>query len=486
MAGIGFELQRMIDQGQGLVARVRGYACAGLISSGPWIMTIATLGVLSIFGPLVTPQVEYEMFRGLITYSFAFSLITVGLLQMTATRRVADLLYAGHHDRVLPAFNASLILTGVVQAIVGSVFCAVAGLPIGLSFVAVSLYVVVSLSWLALIWLGVTREYDDILKAYAFGALAGLCALPLLGKWTDARGLLAVYTAGQAVTLVLLVRTIVRGMEAGGRRSYEILDSLRAFPRLLIIGVAYNAAIWIDKIVFWLLNGTGPHPLVQFHPLYDTCTFLAYLTVIPALAVNLVRVETSFYECYRSYYGAILGGRPLAMIDQQRDRMFRNMEGGMVRLLRVQGAITVLIMIFAPYLVGAVGLPETAVRVFRAACLGAFFHVMLLITVLMQLYFDLRKAALLTSLVFLALNGVFAAWSVEAGVATYGLGYAAAALVSLLLGYALLAGNLRRLDYMTFTQQPIEAERASPSSESEDGPGAPASRAVQPRERVGA
>ena len=50
MAGIGFELRRMMDDGQSLMSRVRGYACAGLISSGPWIMTIVTLGVLSAFG----------------------------------------------------------------------------------------------------------------------------------------------------------------------------------------------------------------------------------------------------------------------------------------------------------------------------------------------------------------------------------------------------------------------------------------------------
>ena len=42
MAGISFELRRMIDQRQGFLAKVRAYACAGLISSGPWLMTILT------------------------------------------------------------------------------------------------------------------------------------------------------------------------------------------------------------------------------------------------------------------------------------------------------------------------------------------------------------------------------------------------------------------------------------------------------------
>ena len=85
MAGIGFELRRMMDDGQSLMSRVRGYACAGLISSGPWIMTIVTLGVLSAFQFLLSPRSEFEVFRGLITYAFAFSLIVVGVLQMTSS-----------------------------------------------------------------------------------------------------------------------------------------------------------------------------------------------------------------------------------------------------------------------------------------------------------------------------------------------------------------------------------------------------------------
>jgi uncharacterized membrane protein len=199
---------------------------------------------------------------------------------------------------------------------------------------------------------------------------------------------------------------------------------------------------------------------VLFHPLYDTCSFLAYLTVIPALAVNLVRVETSFYECYRAYFGAILGGMPLKVIDARREAMLENLQEGMVRLLRIQGAITLLFILFAPEILSLMDLPHSATRIFRAVCLGAFFHVMLLITILMQLYFDLRKQALITAIIFTLLNAGFAVWSVKNGINTYGFGYAAASMISLLVGYSLLAKSIEYLDYYTFTNQPITAERA--------------------------
>jgi len=456
VAGIGFELRRMIDHRKGFMAKVRAYACAGLISSGPWLMTILTLTLLSLAAPALGERGDLSMFRALVTYAFAFSLILVGSVQMAITRRVADLLYAKKYDRVLPAFAAALLVTALAHAAVGSAFVALAGFPVALGCVGVALFSVIGMTWVSLIWLSVAREYDAVLRAYIYGTLVSILAMVVVGVQNATVGVLGAYTSGQAFTLMLLLRCIARGLEAGGVRDFSVLSSMRAFPSLVGMGLLYNAAIWVDKMVFWFRDGTGPHPWVRYHPLYDTCSFLAYLTVVPALAVNLIRLETSFYEHYRSYYGSILHGTPLKIIEEKRTRMFQNLQEGTIRLLRVQGAITVLFLLFAPFLVDLLELPPVAVRIFRLTCLGAFFHVMLLLTVLMQLYFDLRKEALFTSLAFFASNGALAWWSVSKGLATYGIGYAVASFFSLLLGYVLLHGRLERLDYLTFTSQPID------------------------------
>jgi len=456
MAGIGFELRRMIDQRGGFLSKVRAYAAAGLISSGPWLMTILTLTLLNLVAPRLGVKGGIEMFRALVTYAFAFSLVLVGTGQMAITRRVADLLYAKRYNRVLPAFTASMLVVGIVAFVIAAVFCWIAGFSPALSFVAVSLFMVISMTWLALTWLSVAREYDMVLRAYVYGTLVSVGGVVFCLMTEGTIGILAAYTAGQAFTLMLLTRTIVRGMEADGKRDFTVFRALRTFPRLVGVGLFYNAAIWIDKMIFWFLAGDGPHPLVQFHPLYDTCSFLAYLTVVPALAVNLIRLETSFYETYREYYGAILAGTPLSYIEDKRERMFETLQESTVRLLRVQGAITVLLIVFAPFLIDFLELPPIATRVFRLNCLGAFFHVMLMLTMLMQMYFDLRAQAVGTTLVFLLLNGGLAWWSVEAGEATYGIGYCAASFLSLLLGYSLLHRSIERLDYLTFTGQPID------------------------------
>ena len=114
MAGIGFELRRFIDQEGGLITKTRTYVSAALISAGPWLMTILTLGVISTFGALLAGQRDYEMFRGIVTYTFAFSLVVVGVLQMAVTRRVADRLYSNEYEPVLPAFVACARVTAGV------------------------------------------------------------------------------------------------------------------------------------------------------------------------------------------------------------------------------------------------------------------------------------------------------------------------------------------------------------------------------------
>jgi polysaccharide biosynthesis protein PelG len=458
MAGIGFELRKMIDSNRGLISRVRGYACAGLISSGPWLVTIFTLGILSAFAPHISTEESYDFFQALVTYAFAFSLILVGVLQLTVTRKVADWLYTKQYTKILPAFNACFAVVALAHFVVGVAFAVVAELPLAISVVATALFVVLGVTWLALIWLGITREFDTVLKGYALGAALVFGVVATLERPASSLGLLSAYTSGQAVALLYLVRAIVQGLDTKGERNLEVLGSVIEFPKLLIVGFAYNAGIWIDKIIFWVADGVGPHPCVLYHPIYDSCCFLAYLTVIPALAVNLVRVETEFYECYRSYFGAILGGRPLRVIEHRREVMLDNMREGMIRLLRIQGAITGLVLIFAPFILKELGLPPSAVRIFRAVCVGAFCHVMLLITILMQLYFDLKTQALITSLMFVVLNAGLALVSVNVGPASYGFGYAIATMITVLTGYVLLARASTHLDYYVFTSQPISGD----------------------------
>ncbi|MDJ0973477.1 MAG: exopolysaccharide Pel transporter PelG [Planctomycetota bacterium] len=461
MAGIGFELRRMIRDEGDLLSRVRGYASAGLVAAGPWIMTIITLSIVTVFAPFFADRVEYEAFRALVTYGFAFSLVVVGVVQMSFTRRIADLLFAKRYERVLPAFAAAFKWTAVVQVVIGVFFAIVSGMSASLALVSVALYVIMSLTWVALLWLSATKDFNAVLWAYAKGSLLSLLAMAVLGfnileipGLGGTAALIAGYAAGQGLTLALLVVSIVREMDVGGVPDNSILMSMKTYPRLVLIGLFYNAGIWIDQIVFWSADGVSVLPLVNIHPMYDTCRFFAYLTVMPALVMNLVLVETDFYEGYRSFYGSILHDFPLKEVHSRKTHMLETLRWGTIRLVRMQGAVTFAVLIFAPQIVAMLGLPPDAAPVFRACCLGSFFHVLLLVTVLILLYFDLRAEALVTAGIFLMGNAVLAFWSLDNGTHYYGVGYAIASLMGLAVGYLFLYQRSAVLEFLAFTKRP--------------------------------
>lgn len=453
MAGIGFELRRMVGEGKGLVSHLRAWTSAGLVSSGPWIVTIGSLLAAGLATERFASRDTAQAFLAVVTWCFALSLVVLGGVQMAFTRWLADALYARRHASVAPAFTAALAATAALQAGVGIALCRLAGFDAALTVPVVWLYVVIGLLWIAQVWLTVIRQFERILIAYALGALVfGL----LLAAKDGALGVadaVGAFAAGQSLSLVLMVGLVLRGVDAPDGGGGGVCKSPLGYPLLFAVGALYSLGIWIDKLVFWFVAGVETMPMVRAHPLYDTCFFLAYTTVVPALTVNLVHFETSFYERYRGYFRTILGARPLAEIEDARAAMVASLRDGAVRLLRIQGAVTVACIVFARPIVTALGMPEFAARVFRFGCAGALCHALLLVTVLVQLYFDLQRTALATSAVFLLLNGALAWWSVHAGPDTYGLGYAIAAACALLLGFTLLSRAVHDLDRRVFQGQ---------------------------------
>ena len=455
MAGIGFELRRLVAARGGLVSKIRAYSSAGLIASGPWIMTALTLCLVSLGGGWEVGGASADTFRSLVTYAFAFSLITVGAIQMAVTRWVADRIYAKEYDRVMPAFTSTMFGVGILEAAIALGYGVFAGWPGSTTFLFACLYVTVSLIWVALIWLTVIRRFDQILLSFALGTATSVLGISMWGAHGDVDAYLASYAAGQALTLVLLVRLLIHGMNPTGKRSFESWSSVIAYPALVGSGLAYSLGIWVDKMLFWFVDGVRASGLsyVSNHPLYDTCCFLAYVTVIPALSINLIHLETSFYEHYRGYYNSILNHMPLQEIADKRKTMFRSLRTGIIQLVRIQGAVTVLAIVLAPWILASLGMPEHAVRTFRLCCLGSFFHVLLLILILVQSYFDLRKETCYTALTFLVTNAGLTLWSIHHGFDYYGAGYAIAALISCGVAFGLLDGALRWLDYETFVSQ---------------------------------
>ena len=79
LAGIGFELRKLLQR-DSYFALVRAYAYAGLISSGPWVLSIVGLAVIGVMSVnIVVPNLLVTQFQVSVTWLIASSLIVTGV-----------------------------------------------------------------------------------------------------------------------------------------------------------------------------------------------------------------------------------------------------------------------------------------------------------------------------------------------------------------------------------------------------------------------
>jgi uncharacterized membrane protein len=115
MAGIGFELRKLL-QSNTILGTLKAYGYAGVISSGPWVLSI--IGIM-ILGLLILPNKimswKITQFQISATYLIAFSLILSGLFQHAFTRFIADRLYDKQTYAVVPNFHGVMLVITLIS-----------------------------------------------------------------------------------------------------------------------------------------------------------------------------------------------------------------------------------------------------------------------------------------------------------------------------------------------------------------------------------
>jgi len=129
LAGIGFELRRLMRRNS-FWGLLRAYGYAGMISSGPWVLSILGVMGIGIFSASRVNSLAVRQFLVTVTYLMAGSLILTGFLQLMFTRFIADRLFAKEESTVLPNLFGALALTTVVGPAVAAGSAAVTVAPV--------------------------------------------------------------------------------------------------------------------------------------------------------------------------------------------------------------------------------------------------------------------------------------------------------------------------------------------------------------------
>lgn len=455
MAGIGFTLRRLLREG-GLAGPLRAFAYAAVISAGPWIISSVALATLAAIGPRFGRAEDYPVFLGLVSYVYCFSLIGVGVFHKVVSRYLADRLYEGRPEYFSSTYAATMTALLGMQAVAGGVYLHFLALEPAVELAVLLMHLAVNGTWLAMIFLSAAKDFRTILLAFLLGGTVSVLGAIFGGLWLGLAGQVAGYGAGFLLAFTLLTLRVKVEFGLPRLRPDGLLGYFKTYWPIFLAGFAYNVGIWVDKIMFWFHPATGQAivPALHVSPVYDNATFLAYATIVPALAMFLLRIETDFYDTYRGYFAAIAAHARLDEIRRVRAQMVETLRRDLALLLKVQAPITACAVLFAPEIFAGLGLNWASIFVFRYAALGGVFHVMHLMVMILLLYLEYRFEAMALALTFVASNALLTWLVFPFGPAYYGMGYLLSCGLTLIVGIHMLVHAVQDLEFHVFMRQP--------------------------------
>ena len=456
MAGIGFEIRKILNR-DSYFALVRAYAYAGLISSGPWVLSILGLVAIALLALGINmPKQLISQFQVSVTYLTMASLILTGALQLSFTRWVSDQLYVKRTDAIVPNFTGVLLITNVAAGSLAMLLVFVFFSEESMIYrtLMVAGFVTMCDIWIATIFMSGLKFYKTIVMLFGGGYSISIL-LALLLRTSGLEGLLAGYLTGQFLMLMGMVFIILRSFPAKRLIAFDCFKPGAMFTSLMAVGVLFNFGIWADKIVFWATEATS-NPVIgplRASVIYDMPVFLAYLGIIPGMAVFLVRFETDFVDWYDRFYNAVRAGGSLEEIARMRDAMVQAVRQGLFDIIKIQILSVLVLVVFAPTLFVKLNISTLYLPLFYVDAVGASLQVALLAVMNVFFYLDKRREVLLTVAMLSVLNVGLTLLSLRLGVAFYGYGFALAMLITLVFALRMLEYKLSRLEYETFMLQ---------------------------------
>lgn len=456
MAGIGFEIRRILRR-ESFLNLLEAYGLAGIISSGPWVLSVLgvmLIGIISI--NLTEPDILIIQFLVSVTYLMASSLVLSGIFQHVFTRWVADRLYSRQNGLILPNLMGLIWVTTLLALLIGG---AVAGLWLrdtGLLYrlLMIANFVVLCNLWLVTIFLSSMKSYRRIVILFALGYATAVVTSTQLAPW-GLEGLLGGILLGHSLLFFSFFYTIIRQYPGNSFIAFDFLQRSQIYPSLIFTGLLFNAAVWADKFIFWFHPDTSQQVIASLRAsvIYDLPIFLAYLSIIPGMAVFLVRMEADFAEAYDRFYTAVREGDTLERINRFRDEMVIIARNGIYEIFKVQGLTVIVLFLWGPEILAAIGISPLYLPLFQIDLVAVAIQLLLLAIQNVLFYLDARGINVTLCVLFFVSNIVFTLITIGLGASFYGYGFAGAALISALTGLFLLSRKFDRLEYETFMLQ---------------------------------
>lgn len=466
MAGIGFELKQILKE-KSLVAVLKTFGYSAVLSSGPWVISmIIILGIgLSNIYLFHTKDPTETMLKASVTYVSALALSSVytGFFQLPFTRFVADRIYEKRHYLILPNFIGTTLLTiagGFVIALPLAIFLFDTQSNLFVLLYTI-MFIVLSCVWVANILAASLKLYKQVIIFYLLGyTLVYACAYWLRDYGLE--GLLVSFIIGNSLLFILLFMGIIYYYPSYNEKNqrfirFDVFQQTfgKFYWKLGFSGMFYNIAIWVDKVIFWFTPVVGYMVIDKLHAsmVYDFPIFLAYLSIIPGMAIFFFRLEVDFAKSYEKFYRAINKHGTLKQIKYHKQKMITAVTKSIQEILFIQGMFNVLLFLSAERLFEIFALPKLYLPLFYIDVIGVQLQLGFMAILAYLYYLDRQKEALLYTLAFVLLNALLTWISIQLGPYFYGYGYSVTLLILFVSSIYTLNKILQELDYKTFMLQ---------------------------------
>lgn len=451
MAGIGFVLRKLMKKGD-LTSVLTAYFHAVLASSGTWLFTVMALGSFFLVFNNWKPIEDVENFRAIILYNFSFSLEFSAPVVLLTTRYLADCLYARKLTEVPSLMLGSLIVLFAIGLPISSAFYFLyATIPLATAWMAVINYLIVSATWLLLVFISATQYYKTVTFSYLIGLVISVFAAVSFGTYYSITGMLLGFNIGLGVIVATLLGAIYAQYPQKYGHLFKFLRYINEYWEVGLIGVLYNLAIWVDKWIMWF----SPHGVklssgLYIYPNYDMAMFLAYLTIVPGMAMFLLTQETTFFEVYVKFYRDIQEHASLSKIKANHRLMIDTFMLTGRNILLLQMCVCISVILLSPQIFSYFGINFIKLGIFRYGVLGATFQVPIIYLGVLLSYFDCRKGVVWIECIFFGTNALFTWVTLHLGFSFYGYGYFLSTVVTFIAAAIIAERYVSKLTYHAF------------------------------------
>lgn len=459
MAGIGFELRKLFV-GRGVIRKIRAYAYAGIICSGTMLLAnLLLLGIQALAKGCGVPEHTREVLVCVVVYALFLSMMLTAVFQTFLSRYVADVLYQEQMDKVIPSLIGSSLLLMVPGGIVfGLILSTAQELTLLQKALAWVLFMQLIPVWLEMSYITAAKDYRAILKVFALGvgsALALAVALLLLDMEPIAALLMAL-DIGYCIMLCGFLRVLLRYFPMGSGSLFRFVGWFSQTPDLLLTGFFSLVGAFVHIIAMWFSPlGMSVSGAFRQSGTFDAAAFYAFLVTIPTNINFIVSMEVNFYTKYKQYFELIATGGTIGQISLARDGMRDVLKQEISKLTQVQVFFMVVYLVSMRYFLSSIGFTADMTAMFQIMCVGYSAYCIGNCVMLLQLYFNDRRGALISSFSLFVTNTVVSLYSIGASPLYYGIGIAAGGIVMYLVSLVQLLLYIRHVDYHVFCSQPV-------------------------------